>query len=292
MSLLAENKIRIPLGISKIYSDRTGVNQILDFYFKCQEHNDCTIEICLTDLEWFDGNLCSLLGALIYRLNKTNNLYFSVKQSEVEKKFDILIHNQFLPIEITGDSRKSSCIPFKGFEVKDKDGFMDYVENDVLKHSAMPKFEEEVIDKLLDDLGELYGNIDKHAFTEMPFYLCGQYYPKSAVVKFTICDLGIGFLEKIRERIPEIQTYEKAIQWAAEGNSSKPDAPGGTGLIGLRRYFADGKGKLQIISGDSMWCSETAESKPLLFPDGSMPLKHFFQGTVINLEFNRKALNL
>jgi len=63
VSLLAENKIRIPLGISKIYSDRTGINQILDFYFKCQDHNDCTIEICLTDLEWFDGNLCSLLGA-------------------------------------------------------------------------------------------------------------------------------------------------------------------------------------------------------------------------------------
>lgn len=292
MTTSTENKVKISLGTSAIYSDRTGINQLLEFYKQCSAYNKSIIEICVKNLEWFDGNLCAFLGALLYRLNATNGLTFSIREEDIESKFDIFIHNEFLPVKITRATKKKSCIPFKGFEVKDKDGFIDYVENEVLKHQAMPRFSDDVIDKLLDDLGELYANIDKHAFTDMPFYVCGQFYPRLSVVKFTICDLGIGFLENINRLKPEIASFDQAIKWAVNGNSSKPDAPGGTGLIGLKNYFADSKGKLQIISGDSMWCSETFEQKPLLYPEGLMPLKHFFQGAVVNLEFNKKALNL
>ena len=292
MPISTVSNIKISLGTVRIYSDRTGINQLLNFHYECLSYNNTTIEICLKNLQCVDGNLCALLGALLRLLNKTNNLSFIVKQEDIEAKFDILIHNDFLPLSITNATKKKSCIPFKGLEVKDKDGFIDYVELEVLKHPAMPKFSEATIDKLIFDLSELYANIDKHAFTDMPFYMCGQYYPRAEVVKFTICDLGIGFLKNINILKPEITTYGQAIKWAVNGNSSKRDAPGGTGLSGLKNYCIQNGGKLQIISGDYMWCSETDELKPLLYPDGYMPLKHFFQGAVINLEFNKKALNL
>lgn len=292
MHISTIDSIKIPLGISSIYSDRSGINQLLDFYNNCNSYNNCIIEICIKNLQWFDGNLCAFLGALMYRLNKSNNLTFTIKEEHVQAKFDILFHNDFIPLDVKASDKKKSCIPFRGFEVKDKDAFMDYVEFEVLKHTAMPKFSDAVIDKLLDDLGELYANIDKHAFSEMPFYMCGQFYPKSGIIKFTICDLGVGFLQNIHKLKPEIGTYDQAIKWAVDGNSSKPDAPGGTGLIGLRKYCAANQGKLQIISGDYMWCSETFDQKPLLYPEGLLPLKHFFQGAIINLEFNKKVLNL
>ncbi|MEN5195534.1 hypothetical protein [Sphingobacterium faecium] len=292
MNVLTDSNLKISLGTASIYSDRSGINQLLDFHYQCLSYNNTSIEICLKNLTWFDGNLCALLGALLYRLNRTNKLSFTIKQEDVEAKFDILIHNDFLPINITSSGKKKSCIPFKGFEVKDKDGFIDYVENEVLRHHAMPKFSEAIIDKLIFDLSELYANIDRHAFTDMPFYMCGQFYPRSGIVKFTICDLGVGFLKNINIIKPEISSYAHAIKWAINGNSSKLDAPGGTGLIGLKNYCESNKGKLQIISGDHMWCSETFELKPILYPEGLMPLKYFFQGAIINLEFNKKALNL
>ena len=292
MTLITDELIKISLGTDRILSDRSGINQLLHFHHNCLTYNNTTIEICLKNLHWVDGNLCALLGALLCRLNKTNKLWFTIKQEDVEAKFDILIHNDFLPLKLTSAIKKKSCIPFRAFEVKDKDGFIDYVELEVLKHNAMPKFSDATIDKLIFDLSELYANIDRHAFTDMPFYMCGQYYPRSELVRFTICDLGVGFFENINKLKPEITNFGLAIKWAINGNSSKEDAPGGTGLIGLKNYCNQNGGKLQIISGDYMWCSETDVQKPLLYPEGLMPLKHFFQGAAINLEFNKKALNL
>ena len=289
---MTDDRIKISLGTDRILSDRSGINQLLYFHYQCLSYNNTSLEICLKNLQWVDGNLCALLGAILYRLNKTNKLSFIIKQEDVEAKFDILIYNDFLPLKIVKNSKRKSCIPFRGFEVKDKDGFIDYVELEVLRHNAMPKFSDITIDKLIFDLSELYANIDRHAFTNMPFYMCGQYYPRAEIVKFTICDLGIGFFENINKIKPEITTFGQAIKWAVNGNSSKEDAPGGIGLVSLKNYCNQNGGKLQIISGDYMWCSETEERKTIFYPEGIMPLKHFFQGAVINLEFNKKALNL
>lgn len=284
------SQIQLFLGEDRIYTDATGIRQILTFYSACKEYNNCIISINLDKTEWFDGNLCAFLGALLYRLSIDNNLRFTMDASQVSAKCRILFANNFLPIDQNLEQYKTdSCLPFKGFYPKQKDEFFQYLENDLFSHQAMPKLDVETREKLIDDLTEIYANIDKHAETEQPFFVCGQYYPYKHSLHFTICDLGIGFFKKINQQKPEeIRSCGDAILWALAGNSTKPDAPGGSGLKNLYRYLKENKGAMQIYTGDYGWCSKTAGS--ILYPEGIKQLNTEYIGSAINLEFNTKNL--
>jgi len=280
------------LGQDGIYTNSVGVKQLLDFYEDCKKFTDCIIHIRLDNLLWLDGNLCALLGALMFRLTHDNNLKFGMDAAEVTKKCSVLFHNDFLKIEQDIDLyKKKSSIPFKGFYPKQKDEFTDYLDNELLSHKAMPKFSPEIKEKLIDDLIEIYGNIDKHAETESPFFVCGQHFPKQEIIRFTICDLGVGFYKKIKQIKPDIIANSgDAILWAVDGNSTKPDAPGGKGLKNLHEYLSGNKGGIQIFSGDANWCSKEMAQNITMKPQGISQLKKIFAGSSISLEFNKKVL--
>lgn len=185
------------LGSDNIYTNFSGFKQLLNFYDECKRYNNCSIKINLANLNWLDGNLCAFLGALLYRLKKDNSLSFTIDTEQVIRKCNILFHNDFLPVEQNyALYKKQSCIPFKGFMPKQKDEFIAYIEDELLTHGSMPKFSYETKEKLMDDLIEVYGNIDKHAETTDPFFVCGQYFPKGEVINFTISDIGVGFFKK------------------------------------------------------------------------------------------------
>ncbi|QPH40385.1 hypothetical protein [Pedobacter endophyticus] len=285
------NEVTIYLGQDRIYTDATGIRQILRFYYECKVYQNYTININLDNIEWIDGNLCAFLGALMYRLSIENKLAFLMDSKQVSAKCNILFANDFLPITQNENHYKiKSCLPFRGFLPKQKDEFYNYLENDLFAHNAMPKLLPEVQEQLIDYLGEVYGNIDKHAETELPFFVCGQYYPSKNALHFTISDLGVGFFKKINAQKPiNVKSCGDAILWAIAGNSTKQDAPGGSGLRNLNAYLRDNNGAMQIYTGDAGWCSKTVNS--VLYPDGISLLRNNYLGATINLEFNTKNLN-
>lgn len=284
------SRVEVFLGNDNIYTDFSGFKQLLNFYDECKKYSNCKIKINLGNLNWLDGNLCAFLGALLYRLKKDNSLSFIMDTEQIIKKCDILFHNDFLPVEQNHALyKKKSCIPFRGLYPKQKDEFIDYLENDLLSHSSMPKFRDATKEKLIDDLVEVYGNIDKHAETIDPFFVCGQYFPSKEAVNFTISDIGVGFFKKINECVPQkVKTCGDAILWAVEGNSTKPDASGGTGLKNLHKYLDLTRGGLQIYTGDAGWCSKTIGT--VMFPNGIRTLDSNYIGATINLQFNKKML--
>lgn len=282
--------IEISLGEDSIYTNITGFRQLLKFYEECKSFNNDKIFIKIDDIQWLDGNLCAFLGALLYRLKTDNNLEFSLNAHQVSQKFNVLFANNFLPItQNIKQYKKSTCIPFKGFLPNEKDEFIDYLDSELLVHPAMPKLEDNIKEKLIDDLIEVYGNIDKHAKTNLPFFVCGQYFPKQEILHFTICDLGVGFFPAINNKKPQIITCADAILWAIDGNSTKLDAPGGSGLKNLHKYLYANQGGLQIYSGNAGWCSKTVGS--ILYPLGITDLRNNYIGAIINLEFNKKTLH-
>lgn len=290
---MSRQTIDVYLGKDHIYTDSTGIKQLLEFYDDCNRHEDCTINIRLEFLEWLDGNLCALLGALIYRLQQDNNLEFSIDSKEVVKKCAVLLHNDFISLHQDLNSYKNTTsMPFKGFYPKQKDEFIEYLESDLLAHPAMPTWEDKTKEKLIDDLIEVYANIDKHAETLDPFFVCGQYYPVRKLIRFTICDLGVGFLKKIQQNVPSlVNDHGQAILWAIKGQSTKKDAPGGQGLKNLYNYLSDSGGGMQICSGNSNWCSKTMNLGIAFRPNGIATFNSIFTGAAISLEFNKKNLN-
>jgi hypothetical protein len=289
-SIPVREQIVISLGEDAIYTNATGIKQLMTFYHKALAYDNCTIHISLDNLTWLDGNLCALFGALIFQLGKERGITFTIDGAEVSRKCNILFRNEFLPLTNIGKESKASCIPFRSFYATQKDEFVAYLTDDLLVHKGMPEFTEAIKDKLIDDLTELSGNIDKHAETQDPFFVCGQFFPKFQKVVFTVSDVGAGFLPKINLKQPEIvKDSADAILWALKGNSTKDDAPGGTNLKRMKEYFMASNGGIQIITGDASWNSELIENQ--LYPNGIIKLPNECRGTTINLIFNKNNLS-
>ena len=271
-----------------IRTNVSGFNKIIGLYNKLKKYKDQEVVLDLYHLNWIDANLCALLQAIMHKLHVENQLTFMMDFPFVMKKFDVLFRNGFGKTkEIEGDDRKST-VPLRGFDCHDIEGFESYINEDLLCHRGMKGLSEGIKKQMRHDLIEVFNNVELHAGTDYPVFICGQYYPNMETVKLTIVDLGEGFLPKIKEVTKNsekpIKLAKDAIRWAVSGNSVKMHTlcePGGLGISGMYEYFEKKEGEMHIISGDSYWESNT--STDLI--GVSRKLENRFVGTMINLFF-------
>lgn len=274
---------KIILHISGNFSTNfSGIKRLFDFYKKASEYYNDTIYIDFYDLEWFDANLSALFASILAKLSKENGLNFSTDLNFLEEHFDVLFRNGFLRTDKKIDDEQQSTVSFRSFNIDDKDGFIDYVENDLLKHRGMPVFSENEKDNIIDSLIEVYCNIQVHSKTKDLFYVCGQYYPKQGFLAFSMVDLGVGFLPAINKKTEGVinNSYD-AIKWALKKrNTTKENCPGGLGLFDLNKYFDKTNGNFQIITGDTFWSLEleTTVINKFHFPNP-------YVGSILNLFF-------
>jgi hypothetical protein len=266
-----------------LHTDYSGVKRLFDFYHSASEYTNTTLYLDFYHLDWIDANLCALLQSMLYKLHHENNVNFSADLNFINDKFSILFRNGFITNgDEVIDDRKSSIV-LTSFSSKNKDGFIKYVSEDLLEHRGMPIFTGTTKDDIVSSLIEVFNNIDIHAKTEYPLFVCGQYYPKKEKIIFSIVDLGVGFLPAIESKTNgEINNNFDAILWSLEkGNTTKINKPGGLGLNDLYTYFKKEKGDLQIITGDTYWSMELENTLIKKF--------HFktpFTGSIINLHFS------
>ncbi len=277
-----ENKVILHLS-DNFYTDFSGIKKLFEFYKSASDYYNETIYIDFYHLNWFDANLSALFGSILAKLSKENNLKFSTDLKFLEEHFDVLFRNGFLRSENAISDEQQSTVSFKSFLPTDKDGFVNYIENDLLNHRGMPTFSEEEKDNIIESLIEVFCNIQAHSKSEEPFYVCGQYYPKQGFLTFSMVDLGVGFLPAIENKTNGVidNDYE-AIKWALKKkNTTKVGKPGGLGLYDLNTYFNKTKGNFQIISGDTFWSLEleTTVIKKFHFPNP-------YVGSILNLFFN------
>jgi len=266
----------------ELYTDYSGFKRLFEFYHNASEHFNTTLFLDLYDLIWIDANLCALLQSMLHKLNHDNNLKFSTDLNYISQKFNVLFRNGFINNGEGNSDDRNSVIVLKSFSSKDKDGFIKYIEQELLSHRGIPKLTNQVKDDILNSLIELFNNIDLHSQTVHPFFVCGQYYPKQAALVFSMVDLGVGFLPAIHTKTNGLVTNSlQSIHWALEkGKTTKIGSPGGLGLFDLHAYCKRNKGTLQIITGDTYWSTELESTifKSRVF---SKP----YTGSIINLFF-------
>ncbi len=274
---------------NQIRTDYSGYSQLANFYHFCKVNPGDHIHIDFSEVNFFDGNLSALLWAIVHKANKENGNTFQTEASVIKERFSILYRNGFLPDPDIVYDERDSTIPIKAFDCKNKVGFSEYIENTLLKHRGISDHLNSLLsEKIADDLLEVFGNTTYHANTTDPFFVGGQYYPKMGVFKFTMVDIGDGFLPRVqRATNGEITDNLEAIKWAVKGNSTKmilDGFPGGLGIQNMHKYCKNNNGVLQIISNDGFWASDLENT---FFSDGRR-LKNAFQGTTINIIFHKK----
>jgi anti-anti-sigma regulatory factor len=270
----------------QIRTDFTGFRQLFKFYHEIKKHYQKDVLLDFSELDWFDANLAAVLHAIMHELKEQNQITFWSDVRVIEQRFEVLLRNGFIKFEgYTIVDDRQSTVTYESFCQDQKYEFKEYIENKLMCHRAMPKFEKNVSNRIKSDLIEIFNNYCQHSCTQKPLFLCGQYYPRDKTLIFTIIDLGVGFLPPIKEfSNSEIQTDIDAIRWALAGKSTKadPDEPSGCGLNSIHDYCLKTNSNFQIVSGSAFWGIDLENT---IFR-GHRGVDHTFIGSTINLFFN------
>ncbi len=270
-----------------IYTDFQGNQALLGFYSYAKRYKNCTIKLNFDAINFIDANLSAVLFAMIYDLKKINNVLTFIDFSTLSKDLNILIRNGFTshvagkefifsPFDI-----RDTTIPLKVISQTDVDSLCSYIERDFLHQRGLNLINNQTKDKINNHYLEIFSNVELHANTKDPVFVCGQYFPTQGEVKFTLVDLGEGFLKKIAaftKGNENIKTASRAIDWALSGNSTKKGALGGTALFGIKKYCIFSGNTIQVITDNCHYTHfhRSATSQQIMNP---------MKGTTIHLIF-------
>ena len=267
-----------------VETNHLGVSELLRFYIEANKLSYSTITLDLTECIHIDANLSALILAISHKLqlknkvrvfvefNKSQNIFFrNGLVSHLQGKGN---NNQY------GDSREST-IPLKIFNPDEDESFCSYLSNDFFSHRSLINVPLATKQSLRSHYLEIFNNVWLHANTSLPIFSCGQFFPEKNILKFTLIDIGDGFLKKINVNTNgRIDNDKSAIIWATEGLNTTKDVstfgPGGTGLKLLKKYCLENNGSLHISSGSgyvNMLNGRTLEYN----------LPCIFQGSIINI---------
>jgi len=280
--------IKIPVDIRSRYD---GFLILIDAFFQAHRVTNSTIYIDFQDVNFFDANLCALLGAYIEIFKKANN---SVKIINLKNSINIIFRkNEFMNEfnEKAIEDIHSTSIKYKKFQPLDENEFKFYIKNELLGKNDFPSHSIILGQKIIENIFELYENARTHGRCEY-IHTCGQYFPKheSKPLRFTIVDRGKNIKENVNDYLADKGglplSGSDAIEWAVKkGNTTKSGTiPGGLGLDVIFQFIKLNKGKIQIISSDGYW-----EYKNDYID--RRKLSGTFDGTIANLEFNLNDIN-
>ena len=266
------------LVLLPIHSDFAGFAQLTQLHARIRDVHFETVELDMGGATWFDANMCAPFGAVLYKTSRNLNTVKLENLTPAVKS--ILSKNGFLMnygVAKSTDVYKTT-IEYKRFEAKDERYFAAYIEQHLVG-KGMPKMSIGLQKKFRESIFEILSNAVIHAETKLGIFACGQFFPTSRRLDFSIADLGVGMKDNIKKKRGLDLTPEAAIKWATEGNNTTKtgNIPGGLGLKLLRDFVALNKGRIQIVSDAGYW--ELA--------NGAVTTKRFeqpFPGTVVNLE--------
>jgi hypothetical protein len=270
-----------------IQTDYSGNQSLIDFYNYAKKYRNCWVKLNFDGINFIDANLCALLYAMIYDLKLSNNVSVFIDYSTLKRDLNILIRNGFTSFAANKQftfqpyDYRDTTIPLKLFSQTDVNAFCNYIEKDFLHQRGLAPLPVDYKEKINNHYLEIFSNVELHANTKDPIFACGQYFPSQGELKFTLVDLGNGFLKKIAEFTKDTEkiiSASKAIDWALRGNSTKKGACGGTGLIGIKKFCIKTGNTIQIVTDNCYYShfSKSVTSQPI-----SSPMK----GTTIHLIF-------
>ena len=259
-------------------TNQIGVGELLRFYQYASTLSYTSVTLNISPTNHVDANLSALIIALAHKLQIDRKVRVFVELGDGKGVFfrnGLISHlmgngnnNQY------PDDRQST-IPITSFSPTDDENYCDYLHSQFFSHRGLDNVPRKVKDALRTHYIEVFTNVGIHANTNLPVFTCGQYFPEKNQLKFTLIDLGDGFLPKIQKSTNnQVSNDRSAIIWATEGINSTKDkmvfGPGGTGLKELKNYCNNNNGSLHICSGSgyvNMLNNRTFEyNLPIRFP--------------------------
>lgn len=259
-------------------------------WFRRAERVCDDVVVDVSQVRWFDANLCAALGVLLARKNASGLRVHVIGDMHPALK-SVLSNNGFWGVEIDGQPFDlnlnmnkfygKSYLPYRRFEVDEHRAFTKQYARMFIQQKCIPNMTECVQKMLTDSLGELFDNARTHSETMYGVFVCGQNFPKKHQVHLTVADGGIGFRSRILKSRKEDWGPAGAIDWAmAKTNTTRTeDISGGVGLKMLRFFIELNRGFISVVSDRGYW---ELGPKGVFFTE----LERSFPGTVVSVIVN------
>lgn len=274
-------RIEVPLSIC---SNLEGFSWLVETFKNIRNEKFSDIIFDFKFCNWFEANLCAVLGAICHRATQNiNNVKFVNFSLPIQSIFS---KNEFL--KYFGDRWTSfdvnrTTIKYRRYKSSEQSLFKKYLDDELLSMEDMPNMSELLKKKINESIFEIFENAVTHGASEYVFS-CGQYYPQKTPprIDFTIVDLGKGIKANVNEYLEKNLNGVETIKWAVkESNTTKKgNTPGGLGLKLIRNFLRINRGEIQIVSADGFW---QQDKNNIIF---AASFNKNFAGTIVNLEFN------
>lgn len=269
------------VALPKIQHDYAGFEALIGLHAQTREYFFDDVCVDLSNVGWFDADMCAPFGAILYGLGENVNAVqlenLRPGVAAILSKNGFLSHYGRAPVP----DRWGTTIQYQRFDVQDDRFFAAYVEEKLVQRAKIPTMSSGLSKKFRESIFEIFSNAVLHSRTEMGIFSCGQYFPKRNRLDFSVADLGIGIRRNVIESTGRAMAPEAAIAWATEGRNTtkKGQIPGGLGLKLLSEFIDLNGGCLQIVSDSGYWKRESGKTSTRRF-------SHSFPGTVVTVEIN------
>lgn len=274
--------VTVEVNSKRLRSDPHGFARLARLHHEISPFSNATIHIDMSKLIWLDGHLSSALLIVIRRSQlKGNTLQFANTNPTVKS---VLRRNGLFRNRM--EDRARTTMPIREFGLEEAVEFSRYARQHFSRRE-MPKMSAALENKFYEGVDELFANSALHSNASIKLVVCGQFYPRTRVLDFSMVDGGRSIPGSLRESGIVQQSDGDAIDWAmAPGNTTRQgDIPGGLGLKVLREFIQLNGGKLTMVSGAGFWTQNTqGVSKEML--------SHPYPGTIAVLEINTSDKNL
>jgi hypothetical protein len=267
-----------------IRSDFSGYNYLSKLNHQLDSCSFEQIAIDFSDNEWFEANLCAVLGAVIYQAQTDFNDIGLINLRPAQN--NIFSRNHFLAsfggLKIA--DYNDTTIKYRRNRLSEDKLIKEFLMSELINKPDFPKLSDPAKKEIIRSIFEIYSNAIIHGDCSDVFS-CGQFYPNKRPprIDFTIVDMGKTIKGNVSDFLGVEKSGLEAIGWAlAENNTTKPkdkNIPGGLGFKLIQEFVRMNRGKIQIVSSDGYWQSVKGQEEyaTLDFP---------FPGTIVNLEFN------
>lgn len=259
-------------------------NALSRMYAEMKSFAGNTLILDFANVTFISANQFSVLGCIIssFQADHPNTLIqFANIKPNVGNIMKVNGFGKHLALESKPDTYNTS-IEYKIFNVLQIDAFEKYVTISIFGRSDIPQMSNGAREKIIDNILEIFNNVKEHT-SSSTLRSCGQYFPKTGLLYFTITDSGetipYNVSSYLHDHNIEIQTT--TLEWAMQsGNSTRrTDAPGGLGLYFLSDFISLNKGELYIVSGIETFEQNKRGIRYKL-------LDYNFPGTIVTMAFN------
>jgi hypothetical protein len=206
------------LPLHSIGTSIYGVQAILGFYNYAKGLQSTSLDFDISSKIKVDANLSALIYAICYKLKIENdvsvNLVYNANQNIFERN-GLVSHLQGYGNDNQYVDNRHSAIALTTFDKLDEDEFCGYLRNEFFGHRGTAQIDKVTKDALRDQYVEIFSNVEIHTNTDHPVFACGQYFPHNGILKFSLVDLGCGFLQPIQKFTEgQINDDKSALVWA------------------------------------------------------------------------------